>query len=168
MNFVKKPLISIESRFSDFMADGILPFEPYSGDNKWAIYSRDGLEIGPLRWGFILVHGLWLAETLAISDRLGQPMPHQFEIPSQKRKMRRIWWYWYVSSSMRSVTINILEMFSFPQCTMAQCTMLNGPWLPGPFRLVRELERSPSIEPVHFKFEFGVVYLVVWTGLPYG
>ena len=34
------------------MAEGTLPFEPYSGDNQWAIYSRDGLEIGPLSRGF--------------------------------------------------------------------------------------------------------------------
>ena len=40
------------------MAEGTLPFEPYSGDNQWAIYSRDGLKIGPLRWGF-----RWMLQT---------------------------------------------------------------------------------------------------------
>jgi len=39
------------------MAQGTLPFEPYSGDNQWAIYSRDGLEIGPLRLGFRWMSG---------------------------------------------------------------------------------------------------------------
>lgn len=29
-----------------------MPFGPYSGDNQWALYSRNGLEIGPLRLGF--------------------------------------------------------------------------------------------------------------------
>ena len=46
--------------FSEFMAHGTLPFEPYSGDDKWPVYSRDGLEFGSIRRVFKSVHSDWL------------------------------------------------------------------------------------------------------------
>ena len=46
--------------FSEFMAHGTLPFEPYSGDDKWPVYSRDGLGFGSIRRVFKSVHSDWL------------------------------------------------------------------------------------------------------------
>ena len=95
----------------------------YGGRNfaLWTLFRRQ--PVGHIQSGWIgnlsAQVGFQMNAPLSVSDLSWSPTyQHQFENPLQKRKMWRIWWYWYVSWSLRFTWINIPELILYFQSSM--------------------------------------------------